>query len=683
MAQRDRIQGETLRYRAFISYSHRDEKLAQRLHRRLETFVVPRALRGMRPDGSRINTRIGAIFRDRDELASAGSLSRSIEQALDDSAALIVVCSPAAVASRWVDEEIAYYRRRHAERPVFAFVVDGEPGVDPRSDPAQAAFPANLARADVDDPDGPLGEPVAADARAQGDGFAQAFLKLVAGLLGLRYDQLRQREQRRRQQRWTAIAGLASILAIAFAVLALQATRARNAAREAQARAELELTSERQTREFLLSVFRLADANEARGNSVTVREVLDRAVARIDTTEFARKGVRARFLGTMGQAYASLGLNKRGVELLTASIDAVGSDDLPTAGDTMQRTDSRIELADLLYSMGEYDAALTSLEAIRDRDVTSWRQRAHMENVRGDIYAYTEKDVQARASYALALDAVASAGENNSRDGVLARSRSVSGIALLALFLGDYAAAEHNYEEAVALLVPVVGEKQQDAIATIHALGTSAYQLGDIARAKSEFERSLLAARAVYDSGSPTIATIENSLGRLLLERGDVSGAEPMLRDALASDRKNMSETFDDLAYPLFNLAAVRYAQGDRDEAKRLLEEALPIAEKSHHRMHGPILATLADLECSGGDAARGAGLAAQAITVTAEHADIAPWYAAQAKLTQAYCTAMAGTAVARGTAAPLADELERKWSAASPFAVRAREQVRAIEKHR
>jgi len=153
-----------------------------------------------------------------------------------------------------------------------------------------------------------------------------------------------------------------------------------------------------------------------------------------------------------------------------------------------------------------------------------------------------------------------------------------------------------------------------------------------------------------------------------------------MLRDALASDRRNMSETFDDLAYPLFNLAAARYTQGDRDEAKRLLEEALPIAEKSHHRMHGPILSTLADLECSGGDTARGTELAAIAVTVNAEHADIAPWYVAQARLTQAYCDTVAGDAVAKGTTAPLAGELERKWGAASPFAHRAREQVRAIE---
>lgn len=670
---------ETTRYRAFISYSHRDAKIAQKLHRRLEGYSIPRALRSATSAGAGSAARLGMIFRDRDELASAGNLSHSIERALDESAALIVVCSPAAVGSRWVDAEIAYYREHHAQRPVFAFIVDGDPGIDPRTDPAHAAFPANLVANDARNPAAPPVEPVAADAREQGDGFAQAFLKLVAGLLSLRYDQLRQRQLRRRQRRWAALAGLATLLAVIFAALALQATRARNVAREAQARAELELTSEQQTREFLLSAFRLADANETRGNSVTVREVLDRAVARIDHTEFARAQIRARFLATMGQAYASLGLNKRGVELLSESIAAIASSGESTA-ERMQQTDSRIELADLLFSMGEYDRATAALDAIGDVDAPTWQQRARLASVRGDIFAYTEKDDAAKGWYATALAIVDSSGAGTSREAVLQRSRALSGMATVAQFAGDYAAAERGYEQVVFLLEPIVGEKQPETIAAIVALGSSAYQLGDLPRARSEFLRGLHAAQALYDPGSPGVANIENNLGRLLLETGDLAGAEPLLRDALASDRKYMSETFDDLAYPLFNLAAARYAQGDRDEAKRLLEEALPIADKSHHRMLGPILSTLADLKCSGGDTQQGGGLAARAVTANAEHADVAPWYAAQAALTKAYCDAMAGAAVADGTATPLADQLERKWGTSSPFARRGRAQAQVID---
>jgi tetratricopeptide (TPR) repeat protein len=672
--------GEALRYRAFLSYSHRDAQLAQKLHRKLEGYTVPRSLRGVRADGSVVHARLTPVFRDRDELASAGSLSRSIEEALDASAALIVVCSPAAVASPWVDAEIAYFRRRHPDRPALAFVVAGDPTIDPRADPQHAAFPLNLLRSDVDDPASAFGEPIAADAREQGDGFASAFLKLAAGLLSVRYDQLKQRELRRRQQRWALIAACSMVLTVAFAVLAVRATIARNEARAAQSLAELELTSERQTREFLLSIFNLADANEARGNSVTVREVLDRAVARIDHTEFSRAEIRSRFLATMGQAYSSLGLNKRGVELLRHSIDALGTGNLEPDART-QRIDSRIELADLLYSMGEYDAALAQLDAVSTAHETlSWQQQARLANVRGDVLAYTEKDAEAQAAYREALDAIDRA-HTVPRDSVLARARSLSGFALLSMFTGEYAKAEQGYAQVVDLLQPVVGETHPNTIVTVNSLGSAAYQNGDLVNARSDWLRALAAARKVYDPGYSQIATIENNLGRLMLQTGDLAGAEPLLRDALASDRKNNSATFDDLAYPLYNLAFLRFVQGDRDEALKLLDEALPIAENSKHRMYGPILTTLADIHCAAGQLELGASLAERAVTVNREHADIAPWYADQATLTQKYCQAMAGLKVERNTLAPLVAALGKKWGEASPFAQRGLEQVHAIER--
>ncbi|MEO8673480.1 MAG: tetratricopeptide repeat protein [Tahibacter sp.] len=665
-----------IRYCAFISYSHRDSALTRRLHRRLESYSVPRALRGQQPDGTQVPARLQPVFRDRDELASTTSLSHSIQEALEASAALIVVCSPAAVASPWVDAEIAHFRRLHPERPVLAFVVAGDPGVDPRADPEHAAFPRNLLLVDVDDASGALGEPVAADARELADGFSAAFLKLVAGLLSLRYDQLRRRELRRRQQRWALLAGLSVVLASVFAVLAWQATIARNEARAAQSVAELELQSERQTRDFLLSIFHLADANEARGNSVTVREALDRAVARIDHSEFSRPAIRARFLATMGQAYSSLGLNQRSVALLRKSIDTIAGQELgPDAG--VQRIDSRIELADVFYTMGEYPEALAQLDAVGDHP--SPRQRVRLKNVRGDVLAYSEKDAEARLAYNEALAGIELA-DFTREDAVLARSRSMSGLALLALFAGDYSAAERAYADVINVLLPVVGEMHPETISAYITHGASAFQNGDLAAAKSSWLHALGSAQQVYDAGSPQIGTIQNNLGRLLLESGELTGAEPMLRDALASDRKHRSATFDDLAYPLYNLAFVRFLLGDADEARTLLEEALPIADKSKHRMLGPILSGLADLNCSTGRTQDGIVYAERAVSVTQEHDDVAHWYTAQAQLTQRYCQSVAGTPSERSDLVPMLAALRQKWGDANPFTRRGAAQLHAIE---
>ena len=114
----------------------------------------------------------------------------------------------------------------------------------------------------------------------------ELFSSWPPGLLDVPYDALRRRELRRSQRRWTALGATALGLSAVFALLALQATAARDEAREAQARAELELASERQTREFLVSVFESADPENARGEPITVRDALDQAVDRIDDMEF-------------------------------------------------------------------------------------------------------------------------------------------------------------------------------------------------------------------------------------------------------------------------------------------------------------------------------------------------------------------------------------------------------------
>src|SRR5690348_3598368 len=118
---------EALRYRAFISYSHRDKAWAEWLHRGLETYRVPRRLVGLRTAAGVVPRRLAPIFRDRDELASSGDLGRQVNQALAQSANLIVICSPAAAASRWVCEEVLAFRRLGRSERIFCLIVAGEP----------------------------------------------------------------------------------------------------------------------------------------------------------------------------------------------------------------------------------------------------------------------------------------------------------------------------------------------------------------------------------------------------------------------------------------------------------------------------------------------------------------------------------------------------------------------------
>ena len=219
------------RYAAFISYSHVDARWAGWLQKQLESFRVPRRLVGTAGEHGPVPARLAPVFRDREELASANDLGGRITQALEASDALVVVCSPAAARSRWVNEEIRSYRRLGRGGRIHCLLVPGEPG-----DSADPAFPPALV--ELIDGQGAPPEPIAADLRDSGDGPALARQKLIAGLLGVGLDDLRQREAQRRNRRlaWITTASVAG-MAVA-AVLAIQAHVARNDALRRQAQAE-------------------------------------------------------------------------------------------------------------------------------------------------------------------------------------------------------------------------------------------------------------------------------------------------------------------------------------------------------------------------------------------------------------------------------------------------------------
>ncbi|MGD9020528.1 MAG: toll/interleukin-1 receptor domain-containing protein, partial [Lysobacterales bacterium] len=197
-------------YKAFISYSHRDEKWAAWLHRALESYRLPHKLKGSTTARGLVPARVKPVFRDRDELTSAADLAETVKQALAESENLVVVCSPAAAESRWVNEEIRHFAALGRQDRIFCMIVDGDPAGDR---PDTACFPPALAEIGMT-------EPLAADVRRWADGKRLSRLKLIAGMLGLPLDQLRRRDLQKRQRTW-ALAAVASALVLAVLVTAV------------------------------------------------------------------------------------------------------------------------------------------------------------------------------------------------------------------------------------------------------------------------------------------------------------------------------------------------------------------------------------------------------------------------------------------------------------------------------
>lgn len=222
--------GANRRYWAFISYSHQDRKIGEWLHRSLEAYRVPGYLVGRTTPHGNIPKRIVPVFRDREELPTDSNLSTTIEDALRDSRMLIVVCSPRSAQSHWVNEEILSFKRQGRSDAILSLIVDGEPNAsDKRGQVAEECFPEAL-RYDVGS-DGQLtkkrAEPIAADIRPRRDSRGDAKLKLIAGVLGIGFDELKRRDLRRRHRVLAAVASVSLIIALVVIGLMIAAISAR------------------------------------------------------------------------------------------------------------------------------------------------------------------------------------------------------------------------------------------------------------------------------------------------------------------------------------------------------------------------------------------------------------------------------------------------------------------------
>ena len=268
------------RYKAFLSYSHRDAKWGAWLHRAIESYRIPAHLveqhqlsrRSLRP-----------VFRDRDELATSSDLTDTISSALESSEYLIVICSSHSMDSQWVGKEIETFISLGRQDNILCFALEE----------FSACRPPALSHL----------ETLAADARREGDGRRAAKLKIISGLLNIRYDEIVRRDNARRQRRLAIVATAAVAGMLVMTGLAGYAYLQREEANEQRAAAAREAATLEQVVDFMMSVFDASNPEIAMGNDPTASELLRIGVERIDESLQDEPAVRARLLSTLGQVH--------------------------------------------------------------------------------------------------------------------------------------------------------------------------------------------------------------------------------------------------------------------------------------------------------------------------------------------------------------------------------------------
>ena len=191
------------RYKAFISYRHQspDQDVARKLHSYIENYAIPSSLRK-----SLGVQKMGRVFRDQEELEISASLGDDIHEALEQSEWLICICSPRYLESRWCMEELNYFLSLGRRDHVLTILTEGEP---------EDVFPEELRSRIAGDTQEEV-EPLAADVRGANvtdilKKLQDERLRILAPMLGVHYDDLRQRAKQRRT-RMIMAAGAAVIV---------------------------------------------------------------------------------------------------------------------------------------------------------------------------------------------------------------------------------------------------------------------------------------------------------------------------------------------------------------------------------------------------------------------------------------------------------------------------------------
>jgi tetratricopeptide (TPR) repeat protein len=629
------------KYWAFISYSHRDSRWADWLHRAIESYRPPANLVGTHTAFGPVPKRLSPVFRDREELASATDLGTVINAALSGSACQIVICSPQAAKSRWVNEEILAFKRLGREHRIFCLIVDGEPNAsDMPGREDEECFPPAL-RFHLG-ADGNLGtsrtEPIAADAREGKDGKHNAKLKLLAGVLGVGFDSLRRREQVRRNQRMAVIAAASFVGMMVTSGLAAFAVVQRQAAQRQEARAEADAETAKQTTNFLIDLFKISDPSEARGNAVTAREVLDKGASRIEHELTTQPAIRATLMDTVGTVYMQLGLYGQAAPLIDG---AVATQQKVGGSQQTALSHSLTHMGDLRVLQAQYDTAekayreAIAIEAARpadpqrELDLASTlrglgrlqRQQGHFADAEKSLTEALQKQKQvygeSHGEIAVTLKdlarVMADSGALNDAIPVMRSAldmqrrlsgpephpdtaESISDLALLLEEHGDYDEAEKLTRESIDMNRRLLGTKHKEIATGLQNLATVQYDKGDLAGAEGTYREALAMRREVLGSVDPDIAITLNNLAFVLYDRGRTEEALATERECLAMYRQLFPGDHPEVARILNRIGFWLIQDKKYDEAGVDLRTALAMRERLLNKDHPDVGTSLVHL---------------------------------------------------------------------------------------
>jgi eukaryotic-like serine/threonine-protein kinase len=334
---------------------------------------------------------------------------------------------------------------------------------------------------------------------------------------------------------------LAAAAGLLLLVIAFVVTQAIQLHRIRQERDRANRERDRATRitDFMTGMFKVSDPSEARGNSITARELLDKASADIDTGLTKDPDLQAQMMHVMGYVYENLGLYPRAQSLDQRALDIQRRVLGPEHPDTLS---SMNNMANVLSAEGRYPEA----EKLQ-RETLDIRRR-----VLGPEHPQT--------------------------------LQSLYNLANVLEHKGQYAEAEKLYRQTLDVQRRLLGPEDPETLGTMMNLGNILVDQGHYPEAEKLYQETLVLERRVLGPEDPETLKLMNNLGNVFSAEGRYPEAEKIYRETLDIRRRVLGPNHPDTLTLMDILAYVLDQEGHRAEAEQLNRQALD----SLRRVLGP-----------------------------------------------------------------------------------------------
>ena len=351
-----------------------------------------------------------------------------------------------------------------------------------------------------------------------------------------------------------------------------------NALSQSRAEAELEAQKSAEVTEFLIGLFESNDPNQASGDELTAKQILETGAQRVDKELDRQPAVRAEILRAIGRIFFSLGeWDRSGMHLESALAiqQSLFGDDDPRLADTY----------------------------------------AYLAMVKYEAQEFTDKAIE---YYSKAIELHRSAYGQDLRYARLLTESSV-----LEMFLNeDYNQAVAILEEAKAIHDRELSADDPQRIYTLQQLLRAHERLGEFEVAQAYGERAVRIAEQAFGADHAQVATPMFYLSRVLESQGQYAEAAVLMRRVLDSDRRVYGEEDSRTGDTYLNLAHMLRMSGQLEAAIRYAERSVEMMREAvgeHHSQYGMALSVLGVAKQEAGQYAEAETLLQEALEVIEE----------------------------------------------------------------